>query len=102
MSKKFKREASVVERLEKENRELKALSKSLQKRLKKVSRGYYKFIEEEALEESTEALEKVTKELNKLCWECGVGNLIKVDLGPRYFRKCNNCPRRTKSKPHAG
>lgn len=92
------REEKTIDRLERENRELKGLCRSLQKRLKKVSKGYNQFLEEDGIEETSAALTKVTAELEKICFDCGIGSMIKVDLGTRYYRACNNCTRRTKSK----
>ena len=96
---KYIKEKDINERLEKENRDLKNLCRSLQKRLKKVSKGYNQFLEEDGVEETSQALTKVTAELEKICYDCGIGSMIKIDLGTRYYRACNNCTRRTKSKP---
>lgn len=94
---KYQREDDLIERLEKENRELKSLSKSLQKRLKKVSKGYNNFIQEDGLEESNKALETLTKELNKICYDCG-GNYKKYKLVNREYRLCDGCGKRSKAK----
>lgn len=99
MSKKYSRDENSLERLEKENRELKSQVRSLSSRLKKLTRGYYKFLDEENQDEKEVIIEKAFKEAEKVCWACRIGKLHKVDLGFRYFRQCNNCEYRTKSKP---
>lgn len=98
MSKKFQREESILERLEQENRQLKAINRSLTKRLKSVSRGYRKFQDEENQDEKENIIKEAAKELQKMCWTCRVGKLNKVELGNRYYRKCDSCPYRTKTK----
>lgn len=98
MARKYDREQDGLERLEKENRELKSLNRSLVKRITKLSRGYYKYLDREE-DAKEEALEQVTKEVKKVCFSCGIGELKKVDLGNRYYRQCTNCPKKTRSKP---
>jgi hypothetical protein len=91
VSKKWAREEKIVERLERDNRELKATVRTLQKRLKKYSKGF-------PVEEYEE--EVFHKELpkEKICYSCRIGKLMYVDLGNRYLRACSNCEYKTRSK----
>jgi hypothetical protein len=66
------------------------------KQLKKLGRGYQKYLIEDNEEETHEAVIKVAK---KICYTCTIGSLEIIDLGNRYLRKCTNCDKRTKSKP---
>lgn len=90
---KFKREQDELERLQEEVRTLKSTNRSLMKRLKKLNKGYYKLAEEEKLDE-----EDIPQVVKKMCWDCTVGELIRIEVGNRYFRRCENCGKRTKTK----
>lgn len=86
------RKPDEVERLEKQIRELKATNRSLERRLKKLNKGYYKIRDEGKIEEKD-----IPKEV-KICYSCRVGHLQLIDLGSRYYRQCNECKYHTKSK----
>ena len=86
------REDTEVERLERENRELKAVIRSLTKQLKKTNRGYRKEREEKEIKE-----DKLTNEI-KMCWDCGEGQMNRIILLGRSMRICSNCGKRTKAK----
>ena len=101
MSKRYKREENQLDRLEKENRQLKALNKSLLKRLRKVSKGYNRFLMEEAEEEKQEALDEVGKEVDKTCWDCG-GDYKIIKILDRRWRQCQGCQKRGKVKIISG
>lgn len=93
----FKREQDELERLQAEVRTLKSTNRSLLKRLKKVSKGYNKYLTEETEEDKQEAMEEVVKEVNKICFVCG-GNYLKIELLGRYFRQCDRCGKRGRAK----
>lgn len=94
---KFKREDDENERLQKQVRELKVINRSLTKKLTKLSKGYYKFLSQEEEEDKEAALEKVTQEVKKTCWDCG-GNYNKHTILNRTYRLCDRCGKKGKTK----
>lgn len=99
MSRKSDREDRILERLQEENRTLKQVNRSLQKKLKTLTKGYYKFLNSDSQEEEQEAVFEAKQVAGKICWDCKVGTLQLIDLVSRYYRQCDNCSKRTKSKP---
>ena len=91
MSRKQQREIDLVDRLEKENRELKALVRSLQKRLKKVDRDYKVELETASKERQMEEDERIVKPAAKKCDACGKGHHFEVDILGRIFINCSSC-----------
>lgn len=89
MARKKDSDEETIERLEKENRELKQLNRSLLKRLRKISKG----INEEEFEEA-EAEVKVKRSTKTFaeddCTNCGKGRLVMIDFGARKQIGCNN------------
>ena len=82
-----------IDRLNDEIRTLKAINRSLLRRLKKVDREYHK-----ALEEDQEEPVVVKPKLSiPKCPECSEGELIvtKNEGINRQWKKCNNCRYRT-------
>jgi predicted nuclease with TOPRIM domain len=92
MSKRYDREDAALERLEKENRELKQAVRSLLKQLKKLNKGYNKLHEEEKIQEKD-----IPKPSEKICYDCG-GNYIKHELLGKTYRRCDNCGKRGRAK----
>lgn len=89
MTKKHKREEDIVGRLEKENRELKALVRSLQRRLKKVDKEYKTELEESNKERY---LKEDAPELpDNKCTHCERGNIIETVISKWRFLRCNTC-----------
>ncbi len=83
------------DRLIRENRELKALNRSLMKRIKKLDRN---FKESEEKEESINDTDfEAGPSLTNKCPECTKGNLIVVSLAGRSFSRCSLCEHRTKA-----
>ena len=74
--------------LEKKIRELKAVIRSLQKRLKKVSRGYNKYIADEYKEEEEEVI--------PTCPSCGKGTVKETIILGRSFLACSLCDYRAR------
>jgi len=71
-------------RLEKENRELKTTIRNLERRLKKVDRGFIKYKDYKE--------EKVIKEEPLYdCDNCGKGMQQVSSFGPRKVTTCDNC-----------
>lgn len=91
---KHEREEKIVDRLNKENRELKAECRRLRKWLKQLNKGFKKLEDDEVIEEK-----HIPEEMKKICFACARGELKLVILGPRYVRACNFCDYRTKGKP---
>jgi len=82
----------TIERLQQELRELKALNRSLMKRLKKVDREYHKAFDEE---EVYEAKHKKQNEFD--CPQCGKGHLKdNTGIPGRLFRTCTSCDYKSK------
>lgn len=82
-----------IDRLHKEIRELKAINRSLLRRLKKVDREYHKALEEDQEEP---VVIKPTLSLPK-CPQCEEGKLLVVkneNIG-RQWKKCDTCKYRT-------
>lgn len=83
-----------VERLEKENRELKQFVRSLQKQLKKSNKNYHK------LKDTDNDIEEDKKEIIKynVCPSCHNGKLEEVIIAGRKFERCQTCEYRNKAK----
>jgi len=96
MGKKQDREDQLVDRLQKENRELKQINRGLMKQCKKLSRGYYKYLAHE--EEAQDGIvEKAVEEARKVCFLCG-SDYREIIVFNRRWRKCQNpqCGKRGK------
>jgi hypothetical protein len=91
MSRKQKREEDLVERLEKENRDLKAEVRSLQRRLKKVDKDFKVDLAEASRERQLADDQLIKKPPAKKCEHCGKGNLFEIDLLGRIFINCDSC-----------
>lgn len=98
MSKRFDREQRVIDRLEQENRELKKQVRSLQKHLKKLSRGYMNYLDQEDTnkEEALKEVKKSAEEAAKVCWTCGQKTYNIVHVANRRFRRCKECGKQGK------
>lgn len=94
MTKKYSREESENERLLKENRELKSINRSLLKQVKKLTKGYYKYLEDEENKEEVEDF--VEETVNKICWDCGTGDYKEIIVVNRRWRQCQNCGKKGK------
>ncbi len=92
-----KRKEEYVERLEAQIRELKSENRSLLKRVRRLSKGYRKFLDQEHDEDVKEAPKAISDEI-KACWECTKGVLIKKVVLNRSWRECTVCPKRTRVK----
>lgn len=80
-----KRSNDDVERLEKENKELKQENRLLNRRLKRLSRN-------QATEDSDDEEEaELSPEITNKCHECGKGYITTIILGPRKQLGCNTC-----------
>jgi hypothetical protein len=91
------REDRELDRLRKEVRDLKSTNKSLLRQVKKLSRGYNRYLAEED-DKKEEALEELIETtVEKTCWDCG-GNYKKVEICGRSFRTCDGCGKRGKVK----
>lgn len=84
---KKKKDLDHTEKLELEIRELKALNRTLMKRLKKVDRDFRKIEDLEAELEDYHKQEDFTPK-KKVCPSCTRGAIIEVDLGTRTLRRC--------------
>lgn len=97
--KKFQREVDEVERLQNENRDLKATNRALLKRLKKVDKEYALEIEKANTERAREeSYSEQPENRSQSCVSCGKGNRVIVDLLGRKFEKCTVCDYRSGKK----
>lgn len=76
------RKPSDIELLEKKIREQKSLIRSLEKRLKKSTKGYRKHVMQEPLEPIPDETE---------CPECSKGIIKEFNILGRIFVRCNVC-----------
>jgi hypothetical protein len=99
MARKKNRENDYIYDLEQKNRELKNTLRTLTRRLKKVSKGYYKYLADcdELLEqEEVQKFKKeVKKEMVKVCHDCG-GEYKLIIVANRRFRLCQGCGKKGK------
>jgi hypothetical protein len=96
--KKSYRRKDPLEALEQKIRELKAENRQLHKRLKKITKGYKSYLDNEDLEDDSVTEERQPEK--KICWDCNTGVLQIIIIGNRRFRKCDNqnCGKKTKVK----
>lgn len=98
MTKKIRREEDKVEQLERENRELKSINRSLLKRLKKVDKGGSKHERRKKDEQLYIETQDDEEDNTFNCPQCSRGNLNKVSVAGRTFFKCLICEYRTKAE----
>lgn len=98
MSKKYEREERIIERLQQENKILKSENRHLRKKLKELSKGYYKFMIAEDEFKQDEAIQSAKKVAEKICYDCSVGNYKEIIIHNRRWRQCDNCGKRGKVK----
>ena len=96
MGKKFEREERIIERLQQENRILKSENRHLRKKLKELSKGYYKFMVAEDEFKQEEAVETAKKVAEKICYDCNIGDYKEIIIMNRRFRQCTHCGKRGK------
>lgn len=92
--KRAKREEDEIDRLEKENRELKAINRSLLKQLKKLAKGINKEEIEQTLEKLEEngPKEEIHRRKQRECPECArSGGFGEITIAGRRFEKCELC-----------
>lgn len=89
-----------VERLERENRELKRLNRQLMKQLKKVNKGYRKIREEDPVEEDENFEEEVQKEKCPKCYEPSLEEKTFTIFGgkTKTIKVCQECGHRESGK----
>lgn len=94
-NKKDKRENDELERLEKENRQLKAINRSLTKQLKKLAKGIHRQdaleILEKLEEEPSNAQKEDPKRDQRGCPSCGRLGLREIIVAGRRFERCEIC-----------
>ncbi len=105
-----RKEQDRMQRLQRENEKLKKQISSLRKQLSRIDLDRYSYLRDviEAHEAEDEAFDvKMSLEEEKRKWECfecqaGVLRLVVVSkVGqPYYFRKCDNCGKKTKLKKY--
>lgn len=87
--KRKKEDVDKLEQLERDNKSLRTLNRSLMRQLKKLNRDIN--FEELSEEETFEDIPK------NQCPQCTRGTIKEVDLGPRKFSRCEVCNYRTKT-----
>jgi hypothetical protein len=80
-----KKQLNDVEILEKENKELKSINKSLKRQMKQENKKYRPEFSKKQLEEED------YKERENICPECGKGRIIETELGPKILVHCTLC-----------
>lgn len=96
MSKKHEREQRVLERLQEENKILKQANRRLQKQVKELGRGYYKFMVAQDEEQEKEAVHEARETAKKICYDCGTGEYKEIIVAKRRWRQCAECGKRGK------
>ena len=97
-AKRYEKEQDQIELLEKENRELKAINRSLLKQLKKLSRGINKEEYDKAIEEINEVKKEPDQSSHvKKCPECSRASLTEFIIAGRLFERCNICDYKSKA-----
>jgi hypothetical protein len=91
--KKHFKELDDTERLEQKIRDLKSTNKALLRQLKKVSKGYKRYLLEEDEEEKKQVIETVAK---KICFSCSIGEYKEIIVANRRWRQCDSCGKRGK------
>ena len=89
------REEDTVDRLERENRELKAVNRQLQKRLKKVDRRFKAKREMIETKEERE-LDKAEEKRPGDCPRCKENDITEIDMGVKTYETCRCGFRRLK------
>ena len=91
------KDEDIVEKLEKEIKELKSINRGLQKQLKKEQKKYKpEHTDEELFKEEIAKTKKVK------CAECGRGEVQETKLGPRILIACTVCSYRKSLKHNNG
>ena len=83
-SKKQREVSEEVEQLQKEIKELRLINRSLEKEIKKSNKTYRP-------EYSSEDLVQEEFDKKHKCEQCGKGDLIVAELGPRRLIRCSIC-----------
>lgn len=101
MSKTYKRDQDydLTDKLKRENKKLKREIKQLRKLLDRFEVSEEKGLIEEGVILPSKKRQK-EQELKKrwTCHQCSKGILRLIIVGNRYFRKCDNCDKHTKSQ----
>lgn len=90
MSKKLDREEDLIQRLEKENRELKKTNRVLNRRIKRLSRGYKKAFDKDD--------DPPAKPKENICTHCNKGKIERKTILNRTWNECSVCDYRTKTE----
>lgn len=85
MARRKKEAEDDVEKLEIELRKLKSENRHLQKQLKKSNKKYKPEHDREKLIEEDHSPKKT------ICQECGKGEIVTTELGPRKLVRCTVC-----------
>jgi hypothetical protein len=85
MARRKKEADDDVEKLEIEVRKLKSENRHLQKRLKKSNKKYKPEHDREKLIEEDHAPKRL------VCQQCGKGEIVSTELGPRKLVRCTVC-----------
>ena len=106
------KEQTEIQKLKTENQSLKKKLSTLRKQLSRIDVDRYqelrRFVDQEAEEQHAEERAEIEKQVGKLwkCHDCIEGTLRMVMLERRdgvfYYRKCDACPKRTKTQRHDG
>lgn len=93
------KEFNIADRLKHENRKLKRSLKAARKLLDRYAIAEEKgLIDEGAIVPSKKRQKEQELTEQWTCYKCEIGVLKITKFGNRYFRKCTNCDRHTKSQ----
>lgn len=97
MTKRHEREEKILDRLQKENRALKGENRRLLKKLRELGKGYYKYMVAQDEEQEQEAIQETEAAVEKVCFNCS-GEYRLFLIANRRFRLCQSCGKTGKVK----
>jgi predicted RNase H-like nuclease (RuvC/YqgF family) len=94
MSKRKSELEDKIEQLESELEELKTTNNALRRRLRKIDSKFNEddYLEDDQIEKKYERLKQYT------CPYCKKLTMEEVEIAGRFFKRCDNCGKRTKAE----
>jgi formamidopyrimidine-DNA glycosylase len=91
MARKQKREEDITDRLEKENRILKAEIRMLHRKLKKLDKDFKIDLAEASRERQLDEDTSIVHPAGQKCQACMRGTIVETKLGKSWFYRCTTC-----------